>query len=483
LLWCWCFRAHVKPETCLHFGSPIRTDYSNYHTAKRSCYANHHSRYFDGHARLDSECEATIDLRVKSKPFVVLVTRTSPAGIILLSLRPVVVAIRKTVSGNKRSTTCTCLSAYPAPVQAQMPQHSGDSQMLAQRKWHATPHRYCLLSAWVSSAPLWRPSKAQAHAQRFKSFASFRSRTGFLGTASARLASFHSTYPYAHQRSKRVAIVASSVTAFDEVVERSVVWFRVGDLRLRDHVGLTRAMMNTRKSIIPLFVVTPSTPAAVFPVLDAMRVGLRARKADLVVRFAKSEVDGVAAFCCEQTGGVDAIHVRCDADELSREAARCVEAMLDASGCRVVRWRDPFRAAFASQSPSSSATTMLADMPDVYPKFVKWAPRAKSPVTTSTVQYEPAVLVPGLPGGDAAPEPGALDAIRTQYDACLRPDCLNFILDKLNADSARVGVVCRAEDDGEAQLIDLLERMEAYEDVDLGRQLQPVFWLGLVSPR
>jgi DNA photolyase len=388
------------------------------------------------------------------------------------------------MSRRRLPTDHTCLSACPEPVQAQMLQHSGESQVLTQRKWHATPHRCCQLSAWVSSAPLWRPSKAQAPSQRVKSFASFRSRTGFLGTSSARLASFHLTYPYAHQRSKRVAIVASSATAaFDEVVERSVVWFRVGDLRLRDHGGLTRAMMNTRKSIIPLFVVTPSTPAAVFPVLDAMRVGLRARKADLVVRFAESEADGVAAFCCEQTGGVDAIHVRCDADELSREAARCVEAMLNASGCRMVRWRDQFRSAFASQSPSSSAATMLADMPDVYPKFVKWAPRAKSPVTTSTVQYEPAVLVPGLPGGDAAPEPGALDVIRTQYDACLRPDCLNSILDKLNADSARVGVVCRVEDDGEAQLIDLLERMEAYEDVDLGRQLQPVFWLGLVSPR
>jgi hypothetical protein len=331
--------------------------------------------------------------------------------------------------------------------------------------------RQSMALGWVSSVPT--RAQGQGHSQAVALSASTPLQSSFIGGTPAPFFRAHSRcLQVLHQTQQRhVTAIMASVGAVDKVVERSVVWFRVGDLRLRDHEGLTRASVSSRKSIIPLFIVTPSTPASVFPTLETMRKGLRSRNADLVLRFAESEAQGVAAFCSEQPGGVDAIHVRGDADELGRQAVRDVETELGAGICRI--WQQRLR-----------AICPTADMPDVYPKFKRWAPRAKLAVPASAVQYECATLVPGLPAGESAPTPGDVDDIRLRYNALTVPESVAFILDKFEVDSARVGVVHQPDsENGEALVVNVLDRMEQYEEFDLGRQLQPVIWLGLVSPR
>ena len=71
-----------------------------------------------------------------------------------------------------------------------------------------------------------------------------------------------------------------------------IVWIRVGDLRVHDHPGLHAALLPPSVPIVPLFVFDPeeaanTTPAfqrLVHEAVRELRVALRDRGADLVVR-------------------------------------------------------------------------------------------------------------------------------------------------------------------------------------------------------
>lgn len=297
-------------------------------------------------------------------------------------------------------------------------------------------------------------------------------------------------------------------------VARAVVWFRIGDLRVRDHPGLSHAAETTSESIVPLFVITPQTPSLVFPVLHRLRESLRRRRADLVLRYARSEREGVLKFATEFD--CQAIHVKYDADEMRRNDVEWLQQRLRASTvgahapttdepnnehrsqCSVVAWRDSLR--------ELEFTELKETFPDLYPKFLRWRPRVKAQVLPSTVEYEPATLLPGLPrqsesGSSTCLELGNLTEMHLLWEKDRLYCPAAEVIRRYEIDSERVGarpesvgaentgddgVLARLspEDDyGEALIHDTLERMEEYQQVDMARSLQSVLWLGLVSPR
>jgi pimeloyl-ACP methyl ester carboxylesterase len=287
----------------------------------------------------------------------------------------------------------------------------------------------------------------------------------------------------------------SSLESFAQPsVPRSIVWFRVGDLRLRDHPGLFSAGESTRESIVPLFIVTPLTPLdEILQILDALRRGLRARRADLIVRFAESELKGLVDFVTSEYS-CDAVHVHCDSnsrdvrifEEIERQlTASSATAAGTGSGCRLLCWQDELRS-FTQDKDSWSS-----NIPTCYPEFLRWDVRSKSNILPSTVDFEPAVLVPGLPK-HVSIEAGSLDDILAMHVASKPVSSIGAILGRYQSDSRRVGVesfdeiaaICGNDEDvGEMFLNRLLLRLENYESVDIGRFLEPVMRFGLVSPR
>lgn len=272
---------------------------------------------------------------------------------------------------------------------------------------------------------------------------------------------------------RRTAVIASAAPALSPV-ERSVVWFRVGDLRTKDHVGLSQACSYTEESIFPLFVVTPETPASALRALERLRSELREMRTDLYVRFANSEAQGVLDFVSSHGG--NRIHVRRDVDARALDDVRWLETSFQKAhgSVSISSWRDELHDLPRDQ---------LIYAPSSYPEFVKWRPDALAELTPDAVVCSPPKE--DAEGAKAGPDSGSIGAMVTEVEASSRRTFVDAIESRYNEDSARLGVEPIGENvsDPEGVVYSVLERLEAYESLDIGRALQDVFWLGLLSPR
>lgn len=283
------------------------------------------------------------------------------------------------------------------------------------------------------------------------------------------------------------SLLPTSLAPQATVVERAVVWFRIGDLRARDHPGLAAASESTQKSILPVFIFTPDTPPEAVAAIEQLRVDLRARRSDLVVRFAETEVDGLVRLLRAELAGCGRVHVR--RDLAMKDMKRMEEGLLsggaDDGAVEVKYWRDELRGI-----PEDS----FRNAPESYPDFLKWGPRQNARTSRPIPEYEPAIVTPGLPGatldaGAPAVDAGDLEVVYDTLKASRKPCSVDGIAAEYEADSVRLGAVgcpppVKSEENlAEGVVIDLLQRLEAYENPDVARVLQPVIWFGLVSPR
>jgi pimeloyl-ACP methyl ester carboxylesterase len=266
-------------------------------------------------------------------------------------------------------------------------------------------------------------------------------------------------------------------------VDKAVVWFRVGDLRLRDHPGLSSAATSTTESVAPLFVVTPATPACVIPAVERLRADLRSRGSDLYVRFADTERQGLVDFVLRdhRCGRVLA---RRDVDARALDDVQWIQEQLLAQPAEVefVFWREGLW-----HIPGDS----LQHVPESYPEFLAW--RSSATPAPPCVAADIAGLRVSAGRGDEAGVPakhvrvGELAGVWSQREASARQSSVDAIEEAYVEDSARLGVPnvadVRRDADAESLVVRLLERLEAHEAVDVARALQPVLWLGLTSPR
>lgn len=261
-------------------------------------------------------------------------------------------------------------------------------------------------------------------------------------------------------------------------VEQSIVWFRVGDMRTRDHAGLSEACSSTTKSIFPLFVVTPETPAAALAALDRLRAELRDLRTDLYVRFAPTEAEGVLDYVLAH--GCDRIHMRRDVDARAIEELRWLQQSLEKASARVElsSWRDELHPV---------AEEDLIRTPGSYPDFLKWRPKAfveTAPVPVVSTSLIQNVEASAIGEESTGPDAGSLDDVRGKHAASFQSTFVDTIEARYVEDTTRVGVDPTAPIGDPVQIVThLLERLENYESVDIGRALQNVFWLGLLSPR
>lgn len=255
-------------------------------------------------------------------------------------------------------------------------------------------------------------------------------------------------------------------------MDQSIVWYRVGDLRTADHVGLSQACSSTTKSIAPLFVVTPETPAAALEVLDRLRAELKDLRINLFVRFAPTEAEGVLDLVSAH--GCNRIHVRRDVDSRAIAEVQLLRKSLEASfaGVEISSWRDELRAISEEK---------LLHTPSSYPDFLKWRPKAFSDTAPDPVVY----TLDKQSADDESDDlfAGSLDDIRTKHRASVQSSFVDAIEARYVDDTARLGVDPMTPAADPVQIVRrLLERLEAYESVDIARALQDVVWFGLLSP-
>lgn len=249
-------------------------------------------------------------------------------------------------------------------------------------------------------------------------------------------------------------------------VEQSIVWYRVGDLRTTDHVGLSQACSSTTESITPLFVVTPNTPASAIDVLDRLRADLKELRTNLSVRFASTEAEGVLGYL--SANGCNRIHVRRDVDSRAiAEVERLRERLqMSFAGVEISLWRDELRTIAAEE---------LIHVPSSYPDFRKWRPK-----TFADIAVEPVVYTLEKSCDDA--NIGNIEDMRAKHRAAVQRSFVDDIEARYGEDTTRLGVYPMTPADPVQVVRRLLERLEAYESVDIGRALQDVMWFGLLSP-
>lgn len=279
-------------------------------------------------------------------------------------------------------------------------------------------------------------------------------------------------------------LFAAAENLVPATVERSVVLFRIGDLRVRDHAGLTKAGESTRKAIVPLFVVTPNTPPQALRVLERLRQALQRRRADLVVRFAPTELQGTVDFITNEFPAQH-IHIRYDPQaDFQAMLPRLSTALEQAAGTEVRLWYDDLR-----EEPLSRAT-YLETVPTLYPEYLRSLAKTRLPVQPSTVRFDPAVVVPGLPA-DVEPMPLSFDDINARLNEREEVPGLRIATENYDNDSVRLfSQIDETETDeatpdlhAEALVQHVLTRMEQYESVDIARALGPLLWFGEVSSR
>lgn len=255
-------------------------------------------------------------------------------------------------------------------------------------------------------------------------------------------------------------------------VDQSIVWYRVGDLRTADHVGLSQACSSTTKSISPLFVVTPDTPASALDVLDRLRAELKDLRTNLLLRFAPTEAEGVLDYVSAH--GCNRIHVRRDADARAIAEVQWLRERLERSSAdvEISSWRDELRAITHEE---------LLHTPSSYPDFQKWRPK-----TFSEIAPDPVVYTFEKPSGEDASDTSKaanFDDIRAKHRASVQSTFVDAIEARYAEDTTRLGVDPRDPAVDPVQIVwRLLERLEADESVDIGRALQDVMWFGLLSP-
>jgi pimeloyl-ACP methyl ester carboxylesterase len=274
------------------------------------------------------------------------------------------------------------------------------------------------------------------------------------------------------QRRCRTTLTASTVSPTSNV-GRSIVWLRVGDLRAKDHPGLIQAC-DAGNIITPLFVVTPSTPRCAVVALRRLREDLRSLRSELYVRFAETEVAGVSTFLSEER--VHRVYVRRDVDARALDDVQSLRSCVRAAhpALDVVVWRDELHAI-----PESD----MLDTPSSYPEFLKKRTRKLVGPTDDIVVRS----VFAAEGGDNAADvsdAGDLEAVEIQFATSRQHTFVDAIEQRFVEDSLRLGVSFGVDaTEPEGTVINLLERMEEYETIDVGRALQEVIWLGLLSPR
>lgn len=255
-------------------------------------------------------------------------------------------------------------------------------------------------------------------------------------------------------------------------VSRSVVWFRDGDLRLEDHTGLESACEHTSHALAPLFVLTPKTKPASLQAARRLRKELRDRGSDLILRFAEDEATGVIQFLTEF--GAERVHVRMDVEYEARDVVYQVERCLDGV-TSVQTWDMELREWDGSKDE-------LGDMPDVFPDFLRWKKRLKTPVAESSVLFQPDRIIPGpdLYEDDRLGEVDILVEEKSNMSEQQREFMSEYNRDMEFVSAMEVDL--ETERYGEFVVREYLRKADAYEKVDLGRSFAEVFRQGALAP-
>lgn len=248
--------------------------------------------------------------------------------------------------------------------------------------------------------------------------------------------------------------------------DTSVVWFRLGDIRTRNHAGLAG---GSDYSKVAALLTVDELEASDPDYIDLFARTLRARGSRLFIRAGTDHVRLVADFAEEINA--DAIFVKADPTEETESSIQRLNESLQGE-VSVNKWREQLR---------TWDDDVLGDVPSEYPAFLKWKKRNAAQVVD--VQEEPALFSTSPAEVVATVNVSELSArvrqAQPQYEAFqqqYREDCELAGLLTPSIEGDDIDVVA----DGLVK--SYLEASDAYEQVDLVRTLDPVFRLGLLSP-
>lgn len=271
-------------------------------------------------------------------------------------------------------------------------------------------------------------------------------------------------------------------------VSRSVVWFRDGDLRLKDHPGLEAACEHTTNALGHLVVCTPSTTEDTIEAASRLQIELKARGSHLSIRWAdgenETEADVVVTYLLEF--GAQRVHVREDVESETRHIVNDVRSKL---GNEVIvdSWIDDLREWCLTDY-------QLSNMPELFPEFLKWNLRSKSPILPSTSEFTPPVVIPYNDNDNDSDitmnallqrvkECNVVPEWKTQFKSRYDEDA---ILTHAILDTDECFQLQKNEDEtyGERQLKTYLRKSETENHLpDYGRSLSEIFKQGTLSPR
>ena len=278
------------------------------------------------------------------------------------------------------------------------------------------------------------------------------------------------------QHHVRMAVAAPQTEAFSypSRVQRAVVWFRDGDLRLEDHFGLQEACEHTSEALAPLLVVTPRSNPETLKAAARLQKELHRRGSHLVLRYAEDESEAVVDFLREYKA--DRVHVRLDVESEAHDVIMKVEDAVDGE-TTVKTWR------MELHEWDNDDERTLSDLPYDYSNFLKWRPRLTTHICTSTVDFEPDVI---LPGPNLSDDDFPIEEVAQKYkDAAPAYSYQSDTFEaELNADEGYVKAHKfdnYDETSAEKWLREFLQRSDNYEEPDAGRWLNELFRLGALS--
>eukprot|EP00737_Agarophyton_chilense_P003818 gb/GEZJ01004583.1/.p1 GENE.gb/GEZJ01004583.1/~~gb/GEZJ01004583.1/.p1 ORF type:complete len:477 (+),score=67.41 gb/GEZJ01004583.1/:331-1761(+) len=268
--------------------------------------------------------------------------------------------------------------------------------------------------------------------------------------------------------SKVICMSSSLKQAPNPKPRRSVVWFREGDLRVEHHPGLQAAISQTPEALAPLLVCTPKTSLRTLQAAKRMQRELNEIGSHLVVRFADDEAKGVIEFVKQYQA--DNVYVHMDVEHEARAVVREVAnetnelAEIRTWNSSLLEWGE-------------LTADLLKDMPDEYPKFLKWK---KRPNTSKSDGLPKAQNLHRLLGPEQKEcllhavtkkvvETRDINEERKNFDSRFEKDQLHVKAIKSEPDS---------DGYGEGVVRRFLETSDAYEVSDPGRSIAEVLHQG-----
>lgn len=241
-----------------------------------------------------------------------------------------------------------------------------------------------------------------------------------------------------------------------------------------DHPGLDAACAHTDDVVAPLLVCTPKTTKQDLDAARRLQTELNALGSHLFLRYADDEARGVVAFLKQFQA--ERVHVRMDVEHEARTVINEVEREMDGV-TSVQTWSMELH-------EWDVEISNLPDIPDTYPKFLQWKDRRNAIITSSSIEFQPDVIVPGPGDSDNNfPIESVAKQVENSNTITRQRDRFEQRLAEGEKTLTVVESDCSAKKYGETILSEFLRQSDDYLEPDMARSLAELFRQGALSPR